>query len=248
MNADDERKTIANPHRVLVTGASRGIGRAVAIALAARGDDVVCAGRDVGALKEVARHHKHRMTAVVGDLALEGPRDALVSSAVSELGGLDVLVQCAGIVHYEATGTISPDALAAQVAVNLTAPMMIAQAAAPHLVRTRGVIVNVASTLAHRSAPGTAVYGATKAAMVAWSRTFALELAPHVRVNSISPGVVETDMIAARPPAELEALRGQHALRRFGRAEEIAAAVLFVIDAGWMTGTDLVLDGGLSLG
>lgn len=245
---------MGNSLRVLVTGASRGIGRAVALRLAGEGHDVFCAGRDVAALKELARAHRDHLTVAVGDLVNPAQRAALVPSAVRELGGLDVLVQCAGIVRYEAAGAIAPASLAAQVEVNLTAPILVAQAALPALRESGGAIVNIASTLATHPAPHTAVYAATKAAMIAWSRTFAAELAPDVRVNCVSPGVVDTDMIRAQrpdgadPDAQLAALRRLHPMGRLGHPEDVADAVLYLMSSRWITGANLVVDGGLTLG
>ena len=247
--------------RYLVTGASRGIGAAVVDALARRGDRVMAFGRDEAALRAVAQPHRKKVWVAVGDLRHARARDRLVGKAVDALGGLDVLVQCAGVVRYEGVGGIGEDALREQLDVNLVGPLMLAQSAVEPLSESRGAIVNVTSTLAARPAPGTAAYAATKAAMVAWTKTFAAELAPRVRVNAVAPGVVDTQMIrqvrlapgeampedpVTRIADQLEALRGLHPLGRLGDPRDVAEAVLYLLDAQWVTGSVLTVDGGLT--
>jgi NAD(P)-dependent dehydrogenase (short-subunit alcohol dehydrogenase family) len=130
--------------------------------------------------------------------------------------------------------------------------------------RSGGAIVNVASTLATNPAEGTAAYAASKAALIAWTKSFALELAPHqVRVNAVAPGIIDTDMIhvlrgaeastlpeaehASRLAAQLAQLAALHPLGRLGTADEVAEAVIYLLDAKFVTGTVLVVDGGLTL-
>ncbi|MCA9616610.1 MAG: SDR family oxidoreductase, partial [Myxococcales bacterium] len=162
--------------RVVVTGASRGIGAAVAEALRARGHEVVGVSRRGGP------------DVLAADVATSEGRAAIVAAA----GPLDALVQAAGLVRYEGVGAIEETSVDAQVGTNFVGPMLLAQALAPTLRARRGAVVNVASTLASRPAPLTAVYAATKAATIAWTRVFAAELAPEVRVNAVAPGVIDT--------------------------------------------------------
>jgi NAD(P)-dependent dehydrogenase (short-subunit alcohol dehydrogenase family) len=231
--------------RVVVTGASRGIGAAIAAALRARGDEVVAASRRGG---------DDVLAADVG--SVEG-RLAITEAA----GELDALVQAAGSIRYEGVGAIAEASVQAQVATNFVGPMLLAQALAPTLRRTRGSIVNVSSTLASRPAPLTAVYSATKAATIAWTRVFAAELAPDVRVNAVAPGVVDTEMVrqvrlapgeappddpSARIEEQLGFLRSLHPLGRLGTPDDVTAAVLYLLDASWVTGSVLTVDGGLT--
>ncbi|MEM9069758.1 MAG: SDR family NAD(P)-dependent oxidoreductase [Myxococcota bacterium] len=250
----------AQPKRVLVTGASRGIGRAIVKLLALKGMRIVATGRDATALKRVAQLAPDRITVVVGDIAKGDERDALVPQAVQELGGLDGLVNCAGVLRYGDVGAIHEQDLIVTLKVNLMAPLLLAQAAAPHLRETRGAIVNVASTLGIRPAPGLAAYSASKAALLSITRTLAAELAPAVRVNAVAPGVVDTDMprqlrlapgqskpgdVKAAVAQQLEVLRSLHPLGRLGEPKEVAEAVHYCLGAEWLTGAVLPVDGGL---
>ena len=248
--------------RIAVTGASRGIGRAVATALLARGDAVALIARDEQALAAVAAGASQRAHCLPADLAAPDQAKAAVERAAQALGGLDALVCCAGIVHYEFVGALSHAALAAQLAVNYLAPVLASQRAAALMGPGGGSIVHLASTLGLHPAPGTLGYAAAKAALLSAVKTLAAELAPRVRVNAIAPGGVDTDMIrvprlapgepapvgaalTARVAAEVAALQALHPLGRLGTPEEVSAAVLFLLDAPWITGTVLVVDGGL---
>lgn len=233
--------------RVIVTGASRGIGAAIAEALRRRGDEVLGASR------------RGAEGVLAADVGTEAGRNAIVDAARE--GPVDALVQAAGVIRYEGVGALADGSIAAQTATNFVGPMLLAQALVPELRRANGSIVNVASTLALRPAPLTAVYSATKAAMLAWTRVFAAELAPDVRVNAVAPGVVDTEMVRqvrlapgeampadpeARVAAQLDALRALHPLGRLGAADDVAQAVLYLLDARWVTGSVLTIDGGLT--
>ncbi len=250
--------------RVLVTGASRGIGRAVALALAARGARLALVARDATLLTRVAGETRAPV-AIAADLARSERVEALVDHAVSVLGGLDALVNCAGLVRYAAVGGIAIDELQQQLAVNFVAPFLLAQRAAWHMRENEhgGSIVNVASTLGQKPAPSTAVYAATKAALISMTQSFALELGPRrIRVNAVAPGVIDTDMVRvvrpsfeatsggtdrARIEQQLGELRQLHLVQRLGTPEDVAASVLYLLDAEFVSGSVLVVDGGLSL-
>ncbi|MDD9934439.1 MAG: SDR family NAD(P)-dependent oxidoreductase [Myxococcales bacterium] len=249
---------------VLVTGASRGIGRAVAEALLERGDRLAVVARDRAALEGLVAGGQH--VVLPADLAKDEPR-ALVDRAADALGGLDALVSCAGIVEYAEVGAITRDALERQLAVNLVAPVLLAQRAARHMQRAGGgSIVLVSSTLATRPVPMTTAYAASKGGLEAATRTLALELGPaNVRVNAVAPGVIDTDMVRvvrtrageatptpkdarSRIDAQLAALRALHPRGRLGTPADVAESVLHLLDADYMTGTVVAVDGGLSLG
>lgn len=240
--------------RVLVTGASRGIGRAVAqrlhgeghvLALSARGGPNLAA-----VLAETPGSH-----GLPADLLLTADAEALVGRAVAALGGLDALVCCAGIVHYASALETGTRELAEQLQLNTIAPFLLSQQAGRHLAAAGGgSIVHVASTLGVRPAPDTAGYAASKAALISLTRSFALELGPSdVRVNAIAPGVVDTDMIrVARRPgvdvaAQLQELAALHPLGRLGQPAQVAEAVSYLLGARFVTGSVLTLDGGLLL-
>jgi 3-oxoacyl-[acyl-carrier protein] reductase len=245
----------------LVTGATRGIGRAVVLALLSAGRRVVAVGRDATALSALERAHPGRVVGLAIDLSQPRAAAFAVDEAERVVGPLDELVYAAGIVEYAPALEAGEAALRRQLELNFIAPFTMVQRAGQRMTaRGQGAIVAVASTLAFAVAPGTAAYAASKAALVNAMRTFALELAPHVRVNVVAPGVVDTEMVRVpRKPlradenreeaieAELVALRALHPLQRLGSADEVAEAVLYLLAARWVTGTVLTVDGGLTL-
>ncbi len=242
----------------LVTGATRGIGRAVCDALLAAGRRVVATGRDRARLDELTRVHGERVLTIACDLSMRGAWVELLDQVDARAGALDELVSNAGVVRYGPVGSVSEQELRAQLELDFVVPYLIAQRVGCAMKqRGRGAIVNVASTLGERSAPDTSAYAASKAALISATRSFALELAPSVRVNAVSPGIVDTEMVqvlrapAADVQAALAAQRAEfaalHPLGRLGTPVEVAQAVLFLLDAPWVTGTVLTVDGGVTL-
>ena len=249
---------------VVVTGATRGIGRATVDAILGRGGRVVAVARDEEALQVLAHAHPDRVRTVAADLSDIDALGRVAERAITAFGAADGLVNCAGIAIYEEVGDIALGSVDAQLRVNVVAPLMLSQSVAQHLRERGGAIVNVSSTLSERVATSTAVYAATKAALNALTRTLALELAPAgVRVNAVLPGGVDTDMLRAprlRPgeslaPEEvgrhveeqLGALAALHPLGRLGTPAEVARVIVHALDQTWQTGSLIVLDGGLSL-
>lgn len=209
----------------LVTGAGRGIGRAVALALAAEGAAVALAARSRADLAEVAaaiRTAGGRALAVPTDVTQDTAVEALVEQTVVELGRLDVLVTAAGTAAFGPVADGKPADWEGMLAVNLRAAMVCCRAVLPVMVRQRsGTILNVASVAAKRSIPGAAVYSATKAGIAAFSRVLAEELRGQgVRVAVLIPGAVDTplwDTIPAGPPRE-----------RMLRPEDVARAAVLI--------------------
>ncbi|MGB3051542.1 MAG: SDR family oxidoreductase [Polyangiales bacterium] len=249
---------------VVVTGATRGIGRATVDAILARGGKVVAIASDERLLGALQASAPNRIRALAADLEDLDRISEVASGAIDAFGSVDGLVNCAGIARYEPVGAIGLDSVEAQLRVNLVAPLLLSQALAVHFRVRGGSIVNVSSTLSERVAPHTVVYAATKAALNAVTKGLALELAPAgVRVNAVLPGGVETDMlrtprlrpgetldpaeIEARVASELDGLAALHPLGRLGTPEEVAAVIISVLDQTWQTGSLVTIDGGLSL-
>ena len=235
--------------RVVVTGASRGIGRAVVDALLARGATVAVVARTREGLAEIAtQNDEGRVLVCAADVADAEQRQRLVTRLASEVGRVDGLVQCAGIAPRAKVGEIREADVAATLAVNFTAPLLLAQSIAG-LMRAQGgggSIVNVASTLGLVPTAGATVYSASKAALISATRTLALELAADgIRVNAVAPGLVDTDMLRGR---DRDALARLAPLGRLGRPAEVAEAIVSLLDAAWTTGTVHVIDGGLLAG
>jgi NAD(P)-dependent dehydrogenase (short-subunit alcohol dehydrogenase family) len=221
--------------KVLLTGASRGIGRAIAEALCARQALLACAVRDVSAasLRELLLRSPGSQALPV-DLLDRVSTQTLVDRAWDALGGLDVVINCAGIVRYAALSELAPSDLYEQFEVNCFAPMWIARAAALRLAaQGGGAIVNVASTLGLKPAPQTAAYAASKAALQT-------EMVRVARPTQTGAPPLSID-------AQLAQLRSLHPLGRLGTPAEIAQAVLYLVDAQFVTGSVLVADGGLLL-
>ena len=247
------------PERIVVTGASRGIGRAIARRLLEAGRYVALVARDEARLAQLAAVAPSRAAVIARDLVDPA---GVVEAAAAALGSLDGLVHAAGVAKHAPLDAIEEEQLALAHALHVRAPWVLTRDLARHLGDRPGSIVHVASTLGLKGALETAVYAGSKAALIRMSQVFALELAPRgVRVNVVAPGVVDTDMVralrlppGARPPedvdaavaAQLEALRTLHPIGRLGTPEDVAAATQFLLDAEWITGTVLTVDGGLS--
>ncbi len=240
--------------RVLVTGATSGIGRATVLHCARAGARVAATGRQAGALADlVAATEGGIATTLAGDVTDEVFRARLVEGAAEVLGGLDVLVNAAGILEggtWETTALADWDRM---LDVNLRAVFAVTQLAIPHLVASRGGIVNVSSVAGTRAFPNLLAYCVSKAGLDQLTRCLALELAPHgVRVNAVNPGVVRTNLHRAggmteeRYAAFLEHSRTTHPLGRVGEPEDVAAAIAFLASdaAAWITGETIAVDGG----
>ena len=236
----------------LVTGGASGIGRATALRLAAEGAAVVAA--DVNAdllatLPAEAEGLEGSVVTRVGDVSTEAGVTELVAGAVAELGRLDVLANVAGVLSFSHTHEVTLDEWNRLLTINLTGTFLMCRESLPHLLATRGNIVNLASTAAHSGQPWAVAYVASKGGVLSMTRSLAVEYArAGLRVNSISPGAIDTPITGAfHPPqgADIRLLDRVSPLGPFGTAEGIAAAIAYVAsdEASHMNGADLLVDG-----
>ncbi|HEY2954223.1 MAG TPA: glucose 1-dehydrogenase [Candidatus Eisenbacteria bacterium] len=243
---------------VLVTGASSGIGRACARALGREGARVVAAGRRRERLDEVVadvRAAGGDAVAIEGDVREEATCRAWVGEAVGRYGGLDGLVNAAGVLSAGSAFETAPDEWDRMMDTNVRSIYLLTRAAAPELIRRKGSVVNLSSVAGLRPYVGIAAYCVAKAAVDMYTRCAALDFAPHgVRVNAVNPGVVVTELHTvthAVPdyPAFLERSKTTHPIGRVGQPEEVANLVLFLLsdEAGWITGVTYSIDGGRAL-
>lgn len=237
----------------LVTGASRGIGKATAVALVEHGANVVLSSRRQDALDAVADEirAKHPQAQVLAKAAHVGDpqaAQACVDATIDAFGSLDVLINNAGTNPYFGP-LVDLDVPRAQKTfeINQLAMVTWTQLAWKKWMQANGgAIVNISSIGGMTTEPGIGFYNATKAAVIHLTRQFAAELAPGVRVNAIAPGVVRTHLAKALWENFEEQLSAALPMRRIGEPEDIAKAALFLAgdDASWMTGQTMVVDGG----
>lgn len=235
----------------IVTGASSGIGVAVARALGEAGAGVVVVGRDAGRLgrsAEGVRELGARAREVQIDITADGAARQIVAAALEAFGRVDVLVHSAGLFEPMPFPETSPESLDRQWQTNVRAPFLLTQAALPHL-QAGSSIIFISSIAGHVGFPSSVGYCATKGAVELLARALSLELSPlGIRANVIAPGNVRTPMnedLRALPGYE-EKVSGETPARRFGEPEEIAAAVVFFASdaASFVHGASLLVDGG----
>jgi len=244
---------------VVVTGATSGIGRAVARRFASEKASVVAVGRNAKALNEVVREIESaggQSQLTSGDVTNESDAQRIVGRAIERFGRLDVLVNAAGHISSGTVETTELSSWDAMMNVNLRSIFYLMQLATPHLTETKGNIVNVSSVTGLRSFPGVLAYCVSKAGLDQLTRCAALELAPKgVRVNAVNPGVVVTEIHKRGGMSEedyakfLEHSKTTHPLGRVGEAGEVAELIFYLASnrAGWITGATYQIDGGRAL-
>ena len=239
----------------IVTGASSGIGAAIAIAFAEAGWEVMAAGRDEGRLEEVA-DVSDSIATWTGDLSESDDCEDLIVDTIDEFGHIDCLVNCAGIIVRSNAADTSDEEWRQTMAINLDAPFFLSRAALPFLLQATGSIINIASDWGLKGGQRAAAYCASKGAIVQLTRAMALDHAAEgLRVNAVCPGEIDTPMLVREAEVEsddlddyLAQLADESPNGRIGTPEEVAALVLFLASdaATHITGTAIPIDGGAS--
>lgn len=245
----------------LVTGAGRGIGRAISLTLAREGADVILNGRGLPNLEQVAAEIGalgQRALPVTGDISVKAEVDRMVETAIAAFGRIDILVCNAGVTRFAPFLEMTEEDWDVVVDVDMKGTFLCGQAVARHMVQRKyGKIINISSTSGIGARNQTmANYAASKAGVNNLSRVMALALGEHgINVNVVAPGVIQTEMgLSRRTPeqyeAYLELYKQQTALHRVGEVQDIANAVLFLAsdESSFMTGQVIVADGGLKDG
>ncbi len=238
----------------IVTGAGTGIGRACALALAREGARVVLVGRRSDRIEKVAAEIGDSALAIAADVSQTKDIDYLIDQTASRFGGLNFLLNNAGILHAGNAEQITEAQWDDTFNVNVRALWLLSRAALPHMRKAGGgSIINVASTLGLVGARNRAAYAASKGAVVLLTKSMAIDHGhENIRVNAICPGFVETDLTAAvisqapDPAAVRRERTAAHPIGRLGRPEDIAGAAVYLAsdESSWMTGAVLSVDGG----
>lgn len=236
--------------KVLITGAASGIGHATAVRFAAEGASVAMLDvQDPASASSVPND----AVCIKVDLLDRPKLVSAVETAAERLGGIDGVVNCAGVSGGRPIEDLDPEWWDRVMGINLTAPFLVCRTAVPHLRKAEGAtIVNVASGMALLpTAPGMTAYSGSKGGLISFTKALAFELAPKIRVNAILPGVVNTPMAAATVLAKYDnpddaPFVRNYALNRVGKPDELANAILFLTssESSYVTGTAMAADGG----
>src|SRR5688572_31054315 len=237
--------------KALVTGATGGIGGAIARALHAQGATVAVSGTRRAALDELASSFGERVHLVEANLSDKDSVEALVPAAEAAMEGLDILVNNAGVTRDNLFLRMRDEEWDAVIAVNLTASFRLSRAAVKGMMRRRyGRIVNIGSVVGATGNPGQGNYAASKAGLVGMTKALAAEVASrNITVNCVAPGFITSPMTEALNDKQREAILGTIPMARLGQGDEIAAAVVYLAsaEAGYVTGHTLHVNGGMAM-
>ena len=235
----------------IVTGGSRGIGKATASILAEHGAQVVITSKNTITLENTAKEIKN-VLAIPGDIRSESDVVNVVKNTIEKFGKIDILINNAGVLpDIKPLHEISEEEWNRVIDINLTGQFRFTKAVLPHLMKTGGCIVNVSSDAGLRSFENfqADAYTASKAALVLLTKAWAVEYAKYkIRVNCVCPGIVDTDM--TRPflgnEVDIAMATAEHPIGRIGKPEDVAKAILYLVseDSSWVTGAILPIDGG----
>jgi 7-alpha-hydroxysteroid dehydrogenase len=234
----------------IVTGSGKGIGRAIGLTFAQAGANVVFAARtqeDIASAAVEAQHVGAKAIAVQCDVLQDDQLLDLVPRTLDAFGAIDILVNNAGGTLPRPMAEISARSFRRAFDFNVSTAFLLSQAALPHLKKSKGCVVNIASAAGRLVQPGFTSYGTVKAALIHLSKMMAVELAPDIRVNSVSPGSVLTEALDVFVDENSkETMRKMIPLQSLGQTDDIALAALYLASpaARWITGKDLQVDGG----
>ena len=237
--------------KALVTGASGGIGGAIARKLHAQGATVGLAGRNQALLNALSGELGERSHVIVGDLADSDATDAMLAAAGEEMSGVDILVNNAGINRDNLAMRMKDDDWQTVLDVNLTASFRLSRAVLRGMMKSRwGRIINITSIVGTTGNPGQANYAASKAGAVGMSKALAAEVATRgITVNCIAPGFIKTDMTESLGEDQTKKLLGAIPAARLGSPEDVAACAVFLAseEAAYVTGQTLHVNGGMAM-
>jgi 3-oxoacyl-[acyl-carrier protein] reductase len=237
--------------KALVTGATGGIGGAIAMALHAQGATVGLSGRNEAKLNELAAGLGGTVHVLPADLSSREAADALVKAATDAMGGIDILINNAGLTKDNLSLRMKPEEWDEVLAVDLTAPFRLAQTVQRGMMKNRwGRIINISSVVGTTGNPGQANYCAAKAGMTGWTKAMAAEIASrNITVNCIAPGFIATAMTEALTDDQNAKINATIPSGRMGLPEEIAAAAVYLAsdEAAYVTGQTLHINGGMAM-
>jgi len=237
----------------LVTGASRGIGRATAKLLAQEGAKVAVnytrSEKEAQSLAEEINKQGGEVLLVKADVSKADEVKGMVQKTVERFGRIDILVNNAGVIIVSPFLDLTEEMWDKMVDVNLKGPYLCSKEVAPMMLnQKKGKIINISSVsgLAQRTALGNVAYAAAKAGVIGLTRSLAVNLSPHINVNAVSPGLTETDMAASLPPERNRMVIEETPLKRIGKPEDLAYAVLFLAsdESDFITGEVITVSGG----
>lgn len=235
----------------LVTGATGGIGGAIAKALHAQGATVVITGRNEAKLNELAAELKDRVHVIAADLSSSDAIDALIKTAEEKMGQIDILVNNAGLTRDGLSMRMKDEDWQSVIDVNMTATFKLARGVQRGMMKRRwGRIINIASVVGVTGNPGQCNYVASKAGMIGWSKAMAAEIASrNITVNCVAPGFIATAMTEVLTDDQKSKINSTIPAGKMGSSEDIAAAVAYLAsdEAGYVTGSTIHVNGGMAM-